>query len=172
MVLKRGWGYTLAVALAAMLAGCAHPRPPVKYAEGRECVVELPAVRLNNQESIQAFELAIGSGRLSAILGFFDDWDLEVVWDHPDRLLVRGQARHFPAGLRDATHLSNLFTVQVCDAAGFSVTATLVTETATSADVPEVASRTIRIPTGEVGGWRRSVTGERHYVDQGDRAIS
>ena len=154
MALKRGWGWTLALALAlalaAVLAGCAHPRPPEKFAEGREYVVGLPAVRLNNQESIQAFELEIQSGRLSAIHGLLDDWDLEVVWDHPDRLLVRAQARHFPAGLRGTANLSGMFSVQVREAAGFSVTAMLVTETTTAVDVPEAPSRTIRIPATEL----------------------
>lgn len=133
-----------------MLSGCVHPRPPVKFARGQEFLVELPAVRLNDQESIQAFELEIRSGRLSAIHRLLDDWDLEVVWDHPDRLLVRGQARHFPAGLRDTTNLSQMFTVQVHEVAGFSVTAILVTETATSADVPEAASRSLWIPATEM----------------------
>lgn len=150
MALKRGGVCVLALSFAAMLSGCVHPRPPVEFARGPEFVVALPAVRLDKQEYLQAFELEIRSGRLSAIHRFLDDWDLEVVWDHPDRLLVRGQARHFSAGLGDARHLSGMFSVQVREAAGFSVTAILVTETATSAGVPEAPSRTLRIPATEL----------------------
>lgn len=142
--------FALAVVLPVVLIGCVHPPRSLHVVEGQEYLVVLPPVRLARHEDIQSFELEIRNGRVTAINRLLDDWSLEVEWDTPDRLLVRGLAGHFPAGLDSTADLSEMFAVRVDDRAGFRVAATLVTETATPADAPEVPSRSIPISSGEM----------------------
>lgn len=90
--------------------------------------VSFPRLKFEPGEFVQAIDLEIRHGRVVAINRLLDDWDLEVVWDHPGLLQLKLAARHFPAGLADLRLLDDFITVENTGDEGFTLQAGLHTE--------------------------------------------
>jgi hypothetical protein len=69
-------------------------------------------VKLREGEYIEAFKVRIKSGRVLAIERIPHDWDIALEWEDGSCVVVRGQARHYSAGLPGTDRLNGSIAVQ------------------------------------------------------------
>jgi hypothetical protein len=113
----------LAVWVAFMGAGCAHRLGPEPSMAQPQVSVSFPPLKFANQEYVQSVEVEIRCGRVVSINRLLDDWDLELAWDHPGRLMLEMHARHFSSGLADLSVLDDFITVESDEVSAFTITA-------------------------------------------------
>jgi hypothetical protein len=113
----------LAVWVVFMAAGCAHRLGPEPSVAQRQVSVSFPRLEFANEEYVQSIEVEIRCGRVVSINRLLDDWDLELAWDHPGRLMLEMHARHFSSGLADLSVLDDFITVESDEVSAFTITA-------------------------------------------------
>lgn len=113
------WRVSALLVVALLVSGCATSQTRRAEsdqtntpAEAGRFSVSLPSVNLADSEFIQSVNLEVRSGRIFSVARMMNDWDYEVVWDTPDRVVFECSARHFSSGLSSIERFSNVITVQ------------------------------------------------------------
>jgi hypothetical protein len=125
--------------MAVCNIGCVHQN----YAGhgGPLFTVSLPPLKLAQGEYVESVEIDVLEGRIATINRTWDDWDTDLFWDSPDKMIWKSYAGHFGNGFEDTQPFSRFITVQTGSAStdlswlpSFDIMATVHTESTDNLD--------------------------------------